>query len=41
MNSSRKQRGGVDMIKAIIGWTVCAAAWFGFGFYIAVTVMTA
>ena len=29
------------MIKAIIGWTALAAAWFAFGFYIAVTVMTA
>ena len=29
------------MIKAIIGWTALAAAWFGFGFYMAVTVMTA
>lgn len=28
------------MIKTIIGWTVAAAAWFGFGFYIAVTILT-
>ena len=41
MNSSRKQRGGVDMIKAIIGWTVCAAGWFGFGFMVMTTIMTA
>lgn len=29
------------MIKATLAWTALAAAWFGFGFYIAVTVMTA
>ena len=40
MNSSRKQRGGVDMIKAIIGWTALAAAWFAFGFMVMTTIMT-
>lgn len=29
------------MIKAIIAWTALAAAWFGFGFYVAVAVLTA
>ena len=29
------------MIKTILGWMICGAAWFAFGFYIAVTVMTA
>lgn len=28
------------MVKAIIGWTVCAAAWFAFGFYMMTTIMT-
>ena len=29
------------MFKTIIAWTALAAAWFGFGFYVVVTVMTA
>ena len=29
------------MIKTIIGWTVCAAAWFVFGFMVMTTIMTA
>ena len=29
------------MIKTIIAWTALAAAWFGFGFYMAVAIMTA
>lgn len=29
------------MIKAIIAWTALAAAWFGFGFYIATAVLMA
>lgn len=29
------------MIKAILAWTALAAAWFGFGFYVAVAVLTA
>ena len=40
LNSSRKRRGDGDMIKTIIGWTVCAAAWFAFGFMVMTTIMT-
>lgn len=29
------------MIKTIIGWAVCAAAWFAFGFMVMTTIMTA
>lgn len=29
------------MIKAILAWAALAAAWFGFGFYVAVAVLTA
>ena len=28
------------MIKAIIGWTALAAAWFAFGFMVMTTIMT-
>ena len=37
---SGKQR-GEKMIRTIIGWTVCAAAWFGFGFMVMTAIMTA
>lgn len=29
------------MIKTVIGWIVCGAAWFGFGFMVMTTIMTA
>lgn len=29
------------MIKYIAGWAITIAAWFGFGFYVAVAVLTA
>ena len=29
------------MVRTIIAWTALAVAWFGFGFFIAVTVLTA
>ena len=27
------------MAKTILGWMVCGAAWFGFGFYVMTTIM--
>ena len=29
------------MVRTIIAWTALAVAWFGFGFYMAVAIMTA
>lgn len=29
------------MVKVIIGWTVCGAMWFAFGFMVITTIMTA
>jgi len=29
------------MIKHIIAWTLAASAWFGFGFMVVATIMTA
>lgn len=29
------------MVKTILGWMICAAAWFGFGFMVITTIMTA
>lgn len=28
------------MIKTILGWMICGAAWFGFGFMVMTTIMT-
>ena len=29
------------MIRTIIGWMVCGATWFGFGFMVMTAIMTA
>ena len=29
------------MVKTILGWMICGAAWFAFGFMVMTTIMTA
>ena len=29
------------MVKTILGWMICGAAWFGFGFMVITLIMTA